>query len=119
MALFLRCDKDGCAGEVFAFTALRPEDARSDRFDINDLDRHVSFQVAVEGKIWGQSRLVPTLRIRRWLPGICFFKCVPREEVEKMYSPQINRLGGSHCIGRNSRCKKVDEDVERGNAYNG
>ncbi|KAK0745447.1 hypothetical protein B0T18DRAFT_409467 [Schizothecium vesticola] len=81
MALFLQGDQDGCAGGVFAFTASRPEDASSDRFDTNDLDRHVSFQVAVEGRIWGQSWLVPTLRIRRWLPGMCFFKRIPREEV--------------------------------------
>ncbi|KAK3376265.1 hypothetical protein B0T24DRAFT_572924 [Lasiosphaeria ovina] len=81
MAVFVRGDRDGYDGEVFAFTASRPEDASSDEFDLNDLDRHVSFEVAVEGKIQGQNRLVPTLRIRRWLPGMCFFRGVPREEV--------------------------------------
>ncbi|KAK3386499.1 hypothetical protein B0H63DRAFT_430296 [Podospora didyma] len=81
MAVFVWGDRDGYAGEVFAFTASRPEDASSDEFDLNDLDRHVSFEVAVEGKTQGQNWLVPTLKIRRWLPGMCFFIRVPREEV--------------------------------------
>ncbi|KAK0713519.1 hypothetical protein B0T26DRAFT_717670, partial [Lasiosphaeria miniovina] len=81
MAVFARGDRDGYDGEVFAFTASRPEDASSDEFHVNDLDRHVSFEVAVEEKIQGQTWLVPTLRIRRWLPGMSFFRGVPREEV--------------------------------------
>jgi len=60
----------GCAGEVFTSTASRPEDASSDRCDIYDLDRHVSFQATMEGEIWGQNCLAPTLRIRRRLPGL-------------------------------------------------
>ncbi|KAK0704081.1 hypothetical protein B0T26DRAFT_733858, partial [Lasiosphaeria miniovina] len=83
MAVFICDDRGGYDndGEAFAFTASRPEDASSDKFDLNDLDRHVSFEVAMEGKVQGQNRLVPTLRIIRWLPGMCFFRGVHREEV--------------------------------------
>ena len=51
IAVFLWDGRDRYAGEIFTFTASRPEDTSSNRFNINNLDRHVSFQVSVEGKI--------------------------------------------------------------------
>jgi hypothetical protein len=67
--------------EIFVFTASRPEDNGSKGFDLNDIDRHVSFEITVEGFIGGRSGRVPSLRIRRWLPGMCFSKDVPRVDV--------------------------------------
>ncbi|KAH6854122.1 hypothetical protein B0I37DRAFT_301688 [Chaetomium sp. MPI-CAGE-AT-0009] len=58
---------------VFAFTASRPDDCSSKEYDSSDLDRHVSFEVEVEDP----DGLIPQLRIRRWLPGLCFFRRVP------------------------------------------
>lgn len=67
--------------EVFAFTASRPEDYSSEEYDSNDLDRHVSFEVEVEGVVSNTNGLIPQLRIRRWLPGLCFFRRVSRAHV--------------------------------------
>lgn len=67
--------------EIFVFTASRPKDDGSKEFDLNDIDRHVSFEVTVDGFISGRSGWLPSLRIRRWLPGMCFFKDVPRGDV--------------------------------------
>ncbi|KAB5529080.1 hypothetical protein GE09DRAFT_1253401 [Coniochaeta sp. 2T2.1] len=67
--------------EVFAFTASRPEDCSSEEYDSNDLDRHVSFEVEVEGVVGNTDGLIPQLRIRRWLPGLCFFSRVSRAHV--------------------------------------
>ena len=67
-------DESGDDGEVFAFTASRPEDRSSEEYDSNDLDRHVSFEVKVEGLVGNPDGLIPQLRIRRWLPGLCFFR---------------------------------------------
>ncbi|OIW32474.1 hypothetical protein CONLIGDRAFT_642184 [Coniochaeta ligniaria NRRL 30616] len=66
---------------VFAFTASRPEDCSSDEYDSNDLDRHVSFEVEVEGVVGNTDGLIPQLRIRRWLPGLCFFRGLSRAHV--------------------------------------
>jgi len=61
--------------EFFTFTASCLEDVSLDIFDLNDLDWHVSFKVAIiDGKtlkVW----------IRRWLPGLCDFRRVSRREV--------------------------------------
>ena len=67
--------------ETFAFTASRPDYVSSAEFDYNDLDRHVSFEVDMEGlEIDDRNRMIPNLRIRRWLPGLCFFRGMSREE---------------------------------------
>jgi len=68
-------------GNVFAFTASRPEDYSSEEYDSNDLDRHVSYEVEVEGLVGNTDGLIPQLRIRRWLPGLCFFRGVSRAHV--------------------------------------
>ncbi|KAK0642895.1 hypothetical protein B0T16DRAFT_331333 [Cercophora newfieldiana] len=91
MGVFVWESRDGSQAEIrgsfenrfrvdgmFAFTASRPEDTSSDEFDLNDLDRHVSFQVQVEG---GNAEGVPSLRIKRWLSGLCFFAGVSRSDV--------------------------------------
>ncbi|KAK0705956.1 hypothetical protein B0T26DRAFT_814645 [Lasiosphaeria miniovina] len=80
----------------WAFTTSRPEDGGSggwksrddceggdDECDASDLDRHVSFEVEVgkEGAVVaaaGGRVVAPELRIRRWLPGVCFFRGVER-----------------------------------------
>lgn len=67
--------------EVFAFTASRPEEYISEEYNSNDLDRHVSFEVEVEGLVGNTDGLIPQLRIRRWLPGLCFFRRVLRARV--------------------------------------
>jgi len=55
---------------------------RSAEFDYNDLDRHVSFEVDMEGlEIDDRNRMIPNLRIRRWLPGLCFFRGMSRQDV--------------------------------------
>jgi hypothetical protein len=63
-------------GEVFVFTASSPENNSSEEYDSNDLDRHVSFEVEVGGLVGDTDGLIPQLRIRRWLSGLCFFKRV-------------------------------------------
>ncbi|KAK3373174.1 hypothetical protein B0T24DRAFT_657209 [Lasiosphaeria ovina] len=75
MAVFVGANQD-TVPQTLAFTASRPEDV-TDEYDLNDVDRHVSFEVGVED----QNSRVPRLRIRRWLPGMCFFSGVPRKEV--------------------------------------
>ncbi|KAK4233054.1 hypothetical protein C8A03DRAFT_48273 [Achaetomium macrosporum] len=75
MAVFVWGAQDAVP-QTLAFTASRPEHV-TDEFDLNDLDRHVTFEVGVED----QNSRVPRLRIRRWLPGMCFFRGVFREEV--------------------------------------
>jgi len=67
------------SSSLFAFTASRPEDDSSDDFDLNDLDRHISFQVGFKGM--DRDRGVPTLRIQRWLPGLCFFTRISERQV--------------------------------------
>ncbi|KAK4031798.1 hypothetical protein C8A01DRAFT_21044, partial [Parachaetomium inaequale] len=47
----------------------------------NDLDRHVSFEVEAERLVGNTDGLIPQLRIRRWLPGWCFFSRVSRAHV--------------------------------------
>ncbi|KAK4118106.1 hypothetical protein N657DRAFT_651630 [Parathielavia appendiculata] len=68
-------------GEVYAFTASRPDDYSSKEYDSSDLDRHVSFEVEVEGLVGNTDGLIPQIRIRRWLPGLCFFRRVSRAHV--------------------------------------
>jgi len=61
-------DYDDNEGEVLVFTASRPKSQGSDKHDSNDLDRHVSFQVGMEGL-----NGIPSLRIKEWVSGLCFF----------------------------------------------
>lgn len=75
----------------FAFTASRPENGSSDEFDLNDLDRHVSFQVELEGE--DENLGVPSLRIQRWLPGLCFFKGVSEDDVVFPWPEDLARIG--------------------------
>ena len=74
-------DESGNDVKAFAFTASRPEDHSSEEYDLNDLDRHVSFEVEVEGCVGNTDGLIPQLRIRRWLPGLCFFMGSSRSSV--------------------------------------
>ncbi|KAK0721750.1 hypothetical protein B0T26DRAFT_192290 [Lasiosphaeria miniovina] len=69
-------DNTAALPQTVAFTASRLEGVTGE-FDLNDVARHVSFKVGVED----QNSRVPRLRIRRWLPGMCFFSGVPRKEV--------------------------------------
>lgn len=64
---------------TFAFTASKPEGGGSLLHGNNDLDRHVSFEVGVEGDLNVVG--TPELRIKRWLPGLCFFRGQERREV--------------------------------------
>ncbi|KAK1834083.1 hypothetical protein QBC39DRAFT_253015 [Podospora conica] len=62
----------------FAFTASRPGARGSEEFKVRDLGRHVSFEVRMEtpsplGETDGGTTL-PSLRIQRWLSGLCFFE---------------------------------------------
>ncbi|KAK4443984.1 hypothetical protein QBC34DRAFT_475906, partial [Podospora aff. communis PSN243] len=66
---------------LFAFTASRPEDVSAEEMDLNDLDRHVSFQVSARTSNEDAPLEIPELRIKRWLPGLCFFRGIPRTEV--------------------------------------
>ncbi|KAK0613254.1 hypothetical protein B0T14DRAFT_569325 [Immersiella caudata] len=75
-------DEDSNAPGLFAFTASRPEVVSSEEMDLNDLDRHVSFQVDLQrGSASDGLGDAPVLRIQRWLPGLCFFRDMPRQEV--------------------------------------
>lgn len=61
---------------AYAFTASKRESGGSRLRGNNDLDRHVSFEVSVEGVVG-----IPELRISRWLPGLCFFSGQERRRV--------------------------------------
>ncbi|KAK3370804.1 hypothetical protein B0T24DRAFT_627072 [Lasiosphaeria ovina] len=94
-----------------AFTASRPEDGGSgvwksrddceggdDECDASDLDRHVSFEVEVgkEGAVVaaaGGRVVAPGLRIRRWLPGVCFFRGVERWPVVFPWPRDLEAIG--------------------------
>ena len=71
--------EDDSDDEIFAFTASRQEDVSPDD-DLNDLNRHVSFEVDIEA-ILDQDGGIPCLAIRRWLPGLCDFRGISRREV--------------------------------------
>ena len=94
MAVFVWPDRSlHVSTETFAFTASRPENASSAEFDFNDLDRHVSFEVDLEGlEIDDRDRRIPSLRIRRWLPGLCFFRGESREEVVFPWPRELEKI---------------------------
>ncbi|KEY75049.1 hypothetical protein S7711_09656 [Stachybotrys chartarum IBT 7711] len=84
--------------DVFVFTASRPEDAQSQEYDANDLDRHVSLEVQLEGFYHGICHngsygQIPKLRIKRWLPGMCFFKGCPRLPVIFPWPSNLKVIG--------------------------
>ncbi|KAI9155039.1 hypothetical protein HJFPF1_07602 [Paramyrothecium foliicola] len=59
------------ASPAFVFTSAWFRDPGSKSYEANDLDRHVSFEVGLEKSLIGNGS--PHLRVRRWLPGMCFF----------------------------------------------
>lgn len=73
---------------LFAFTASRPENFSSKEFDLNDLDRHVSFEVTKKGA----DDEMPELRIQRWRPGLCNFRGVPRRKVLFPWPGELERI---------------------------
>ncbi|KAH7313993.1 hypothetical protein B0I35DRAFT_394947 [Stachybotrys elegans] len=70
---------DNANPAAFVFTSAWPRDRGSDSQDTNDIDRHVSFDVKLEGPR-GTDR-PPHLRICNWVFGMCFFEKCPRTEV--------------------------------------
>ncbi|KAH7304611.1 hypothetical protein B0I35DRAFT_401109 [Stachybotrys elegans] len=77
--------------DSFAFTASCPEKS-SDEFDLNDLDRHVSFEVDIDGPVQDHNELVPKLKIRRWLPGLCFFEGEGRDKAFFPWPSDLTRI---------------------------
>lgn len=72
---------------AYAFTASKPEGGTLESYN-NDLDRHVSFQVDVEPRDG-----VDGLRIRRWLPGLCFFRGRERKKVMFPWPDNLIAIG--------------------------
>ena len=63
---------------AFVFTASRPKRPSSSRRTADDVDCHVSLEVELTGSgVDGP----PRLHVKRWLPGLCFFKGYPRRDV--------------------------------------
>jgi Heterokaryon incompatibility protein (HET) len=75
---------------TFAFTASRPKDPGSNGHDANDIDRHVSLEVDYTS--FDVCDRVPLLYIKRWLPGLCFFKDHPRVDVLFPWPPSIEAI---------------------------
>ncbi|KAL7912606.1 hypothetical protein GGI35DRAFT_440691 [Trichoderma velutinum] len=83
-AIFVWSDKDEEENDAhplpaFVFTSAWYRDPGSKTHEANDIDRHVSLEVSLEGPLGGSG--VPHLRVRRWLLGMAFFDGCPRTEV--------------------------------------
>lgn len=62
---------------AFAFTSMWPRDPGSNVHDANDIDHHVSLEVKKVYTVNNTSHL----RVRSWLPGMCFFSGYPCTKV--------------------------------------
>ncbi|KAI0903615.1 heterokaryon incompatibility protein-domain-containing protein [Ustulina deusta] len=71
----------------FFFTAFAPGRDDSDKFDSNDVDKHVSIEVAC-----GNLAPLPKLYTKRWVHGLFFFRQCSRQEVVFPWPPTLQNL---------------------------
>ncbi|KAI0814210.1 hypothetical protein GGR55DRAFT_701898 [Xylaria sp. FL0064] len=74
------------------FTSLRPKEPNIEKHISHDIDSHVSLEVDL-GRGTGQTRKSPpSLYVKRWVSGICFFVGCRREKVVFPWPPALRNM---------------------------
>ncbi|KAI1347245.1 hypothetical protein F5Y01DRAFT_307656 [Xylaria sp. FL0043] len=89
MAIFIWEGEDK-SGTIF--TSLRPKDSDIERHITHDIDRHVSLEVDLRRGSGQTRKSPPSLYVRRWVSGICFFIGCRREEVVFPWPPALRNM---------------------------
>ncbi|KAI1271192.1 hypothetical protein F5Y07DRAFT_383841 [Xylaria sp. FL0933] len=89
MAIFI-WEGDNKSGTIF--TSLWPKDSNIESYITHDIDRHVSLEVDLRGGSGQTRNSPPSLYVRRWISGICFFVGRRREEVVFPWPPALKNM---------------------------